>query len=69
MRSAVAQKTGRVRWGAGWYPDTKTARVATGRDIAQCDQLAVAGCVLLPAGVLSTEWITWLCSKYTMNFE
>jgi hypothetical protein len=28
-----------------------------------------AGFVLLPAGVLSTAWITWFFSKYTMKFE
>ena len=28
---------------------------------------ADAGSWLLPAGVLSTEWITWSCSKYTMK--
>jgi len=43
------------------------ARVATGRVSMLPRQWTAEGSVLLPAGVFSTEWITWLRSKYTMK--
>jgi len=48
---------------AGRNAHDEAARMVAGRFGKALAQLTLDGSVLLPAGVLSTEWITWLCSK------